>query len=272
MKANKKEIKVMIGTPTRDGKVCSGYMQGIAQLIGQKNMFDRLGYVFNFMLAISKGVSDIVNGRDEIANDFYQNSEFDLLLWIDSDTGFDGVQVLRSIMIAYEQKESSFTLPQPRKTLHGSKPRDFWTLDPEAVITKKESGKPWKLYTFGCGFGLFGVFRSGFDKISEKVAKNPKVITRVKYSSGMMGKDLEGLSYHQRMLMRTSEKEAPVFLSEDKSFCFRLSEATGQKTRLFPFSVSHESESVNFSTPWPFTNENEKQEMISNFYGTERID
>jgi hypothetical protein len=267
----RKKINVMIATPTRDGKVCTGYLQGVTSMIASGHNFNTK-YLLNFTLAISKGVSDIVNGRDEIANDFYKNKNYDLLLWIDSDTGFSSIEVISSIIKAYEENEVAFTLPQPRKSLNGSSPKDFWTLDPEKVTTMKKPGQTSKLYTSGCGFGLFGVFRSGFDQIAEKVAKNPRVITRIRYFSGMEGKDAEGLSYHQRMLMRTSEEEAPIFISEDKSFCFRLCEATGKKIRLFPFSVTHESESINFSTPWPFANENEKKEMLLNFYGEENID
>ena len=74
--------KVLVCTPSHDGKLNVGYSMGAFDLIRQKN--DLFYYDFFF----SEYSSDIMKARNQMLWYFYHQTEHDFLLFIDSDEGF----------------------------------------------------------------------------------------------------------------------------------------------------------------------------------------
>lgn len=268
-----REYKVLVATPVRDGKFYQGYVEGFSHLSsfnGKKLTYQKQGknqvVKLYFTWGVANGVSDIVSGRDLLANEFYQLSGHDAILWIDADTGFNGAVAVQHIIRSFIDNEEAFTLPQPRKVLH-EKENPFTLSLKDIVFEPKEDSKDEdlyygkeKMYTKGCGFGFFFVARPAFDKVNEKLKGMPHLVSRIVYET-QIGEDVEGLSYHQRMMMRRGEKETPKMLSEDKSFCFRL-ESAGVKIRVYPATVKHSAESMDYHLPFPFTSEEDRKDYF----------
>lgn len=266
--------KVLVATPVRDGKFYEKYVQGFSQLstfngreLSYKHEGEEKRIILHFTWGIANGVSDIVSGRDLLANEFYQLSGHDALLWIDADTGFNGAEAIQYILQSFKEGEECFTLPQPRKLLHETQRPFTLSLEDIEFEKRKENDKgdsfyygKEKMYTKGCGFGFLFIARSAFNKIQEKLKGMPHLISRIRYES-QNGEEREGLSYHQRMMMRRNENETPKVLSEDKSFCFRLV-SSGVKIRVFPSTVSHLAESLEYKKPFPFTSKEEQKQYF----------
>lgn len=75
----KDKLSVMIATPTRDNLINAEYVGALIEAI--KN--EGVGYSVSW--GVSKGVSNIVEGRNFLTDQFLK-SGMDVLLWIDSDT------------------------------------------------------------------------------------------------------------------------------------------------------------------------------------------
>ena len=69
--------KVLLATPCRDGKFHATYTAGILQSAGLHGGWLPMA-----------GQSDIYVARNTLANNFLQQSQFDTVVWIDSDIGF----------------------------------------------------------------------------------------------------------------------------------------------------------------------------------------
>lgn len=105
--------KVLVCTPSHDGKLNVGYSMGAFDLIRQKN--DLFYYDFFF----SEYSSDIMKARNQMLWYFYHQTEHDFLLFIDSDEGFTAQAVYDLLRETADYEISA--IPVPLKQLHPDK-------------------------------------------------------------------------------------------------------------------------------------------------------
>lgn len=220
--------KVMIATPSRDGNYCQGYVSGLMQVQGFCNNPDndiQMGW------APLTGCSNIFAGRDQLAAFFKERTEYDILLWIDSDTGFT-LDHFKAVLNYDALGYSAGCAVQPKKlpaAVYGDQCHKFQTargfyLDGRNNICCESTG-----------FGFFWVHRYALIDLQmplEDQFPAPKIKVQVE------GQVIESYGYH----MAIQEKE--VVYSEDLSFCKRLRSQDIDIVVMNVPGVSHEGNHV----------------------------
>lgn len=217
--------KVLIATPTRDGKFELGYVYGLMESIvdSKKNNVD-------IQLLSSSGVSNIQNGRDVVFN-YFVNSQYDKLFWIDSDTHFTSKNFFDCAL----SDEDAICIPQVKKEMNlnvashfnklGHDLKDSLELSKNYTISNVY-GVGDKMYTYRTGFGFFC--------LSKKACKDVLYYT---------AKQSELTVYLNEIKSRGTLVHFPIIdndklLSEDYSFCERL-KSTGHRIRIIEGEIGH---------------------------------
>ena len=209
----KDKKSVLIATPTREGLFNNGYLQGISQVLTSDSLAER----YTFQVLTTTGVSNIVKGRDDIFNFWLDNTSFDFLLWVDSDTSFSSDNVEKALGSGY----GAVTIAQARKEINKDlicKIARSTNLNADEVfdssyrytignVIKKDGSS----FVDRCGFGFLLLSRSSCLDLKEVFKEELSV-----YKNSLTGK--ASLSYHALI----SEKEKGEVLGEDYSFCNRL--------------------------------------------------
>ncbi len=220
MEAKKEKKSVLIATPTREGLFTNGYLQGVSQVLTDEELLKE----YRFQVLTTTGVSNIVKGRDDIFNFWLNDSVFDFLLWVDSDTSFTSENVKASLDLGV----GACTIAQARKEINKElvcKIARSTNLDANEVFESSYrytmsnvTSKDGVSFVDRCGFGFLLLKRSSCEHMAS-------VFTGAlpTYKNGLTGK--KSVSYHSLMI----EKEEVI--SEDFSFCKRLT-SSGTPIRL----------------------------------------
>lgn len=209
MEKEKQRKKVLIATPTRSGDVSIDYVRSIFNL---KLAGEKLGVTFDFLMG--SGISNIVNGRDEIFNLWLEKMEHDVLLFVDSDTSFywkDAFDAVNKILIG---EEDACCIAQRKKE------------EGVSYNLKNVQSIDGKFYTNGCGFGFFAIGRLLAQELRIRMAKNDEWLCEFDTI------DAKGFSYFNPLF---GDKK---YLSEDYSFCKRIVLAGG-KIRVCSGNLGH---------------------------------
>ena len=108
-----KKKKVLICTPSHDGKVQVGYSMGSLDLIRKENKN------FEFDWFFTEYSSDIMKARNEMLWYFYYGTTHDYILFIDSDQGFNA-ETVNELLLHAENFEISGA-PVPLKRIYDSR-------------------------------------------------------------------------------------------------------------------------------------------------------
>lgn len=194
-------MKVMIATPSRDGNYCQGYVSGLMQVQHYCNMNEDVQMIW----APMKGCSNIYAGRDQLAAWFMERSNYDVLLWIDSDTGFN----LKHFKKMIESIKEGYLLGcalQPKKMPAAVYGKDRHLHQTATGFYVNEKGH---VCCESAGFGFFFVTREAF---REAQKRSQRIYVRVE------SQNIATYGYHMAIC------ENDVVYSEDISFCKRLKE------------------------------------------------
>ncbi len=210
MEEKKQSKKVLIATPTRSGEVHIDYVKSIFDL---KEYGLKLGVQFDFMMG--SGISNIVAGRDEMFNFWLEKTDYDVLLFVDSDTSFEWKTAFDAINLLFTGSENAVCIAQRKKEVSVS-------FNLKNVRRDNEG----KVYTDGCGFGFFAVNRILASDLRRTMAVNNELLCEYRNI------DCEGFSYFNPLW---GDRR---FLSEDYSFCKRIIIA-GYDIRVCEGSLGH---------------------------------
>lgn len=209
MEEKKQGKKVLIATPTRSGDVSIEYVKSIFQL---KNNGAKLGVTFDFFMG--SGISNITAGRDEMFNLWLEKTDYDVLLFIDSDTSFFWKDAFDAINLIFIGEEDACCIAQRKKE------------EGVSYNLKNVQSIGDKFYTDGCGFGFFAVSRLLAQELRLRMAKNDEWLCEFDAIN------TKGFSYFNPLF---GDKK---YLSEDYSFCKRVVLA-GYKIRVCSGNLGH---------------------------------
>ena len=108
-----KKKKVLICTPSHDGKVQVAYMLGCLELLRKENK----NYSFDWF--IMEFASDIMKGRNSMFWNWYYSTTHDYLLFIDSDEGFTAEVV--NELLTHSREDEISGAPVPLKSINEDK-------------------------------------------------------------------------------------------------------------------------------------------------------
>lgn len=108
-----KDIKVLICTPSHDGKVQVGFNFGCMDLLRN----GKEGYHYDFFF--TEYASDIMKARNEMLWYFYNSTQHDYMLFIDADEGFNA-QTIHELLYHAEEFEIS-GVPVPMKRINAGR-------------------------------------------------------------------------------------------------------------------------------------------------------
>ena len=108
-----KKKKVLICTPSHDGKVQVAYMLGCLELLRKENK----NYSFDWF--IMEYASDIMKGRNTMFWNWYYSTTHDYLLFIDSDEGFTAEVV--DELLTHSREDEISGAPVPLKSINEDK-------------------------------------------------------------------------------------------------------------------------------------------------------
>jgi len=195
-------LKVMIATPTRSGSVNSKYVESLVTVIGQSWVSSSMDLEGGCRVtwAVASGVSNIVAGRNKLANDFLR-SDNDVLLWVDDDTTWVPTH-FDAMVEAIDRGEWAGCIPQIKLIPVND------LLSGKLETTSGGFYIEGRLYCRQTGFG-FAFFHR---KVFEKMVKEQRVPL-------MKDKGGDFYGFHNPII-----KERQL-LSEDLSFCDRVDQS-----------------------------------------------
>lgn len=188
----------MIGLPCGGGNISEETVVGLFNLAKVFSVND----IPHGLLTLSNS-SLVSHGRSKIANFFINNTEFEYLFFLDSDIGFDAIDVLK--LLGY--KKDIISAAYPMKVIPERYCIDI--IEPENRV-----GNLLEINGNGMGFSL--IRRRVFDDIA-RAYPGLKYIPSDYNSQQPHTKAELNNSYHYFAEQRTED----TFMSEDKSFFYR---------------------------------------------------
>lgn len=213
-------LSVLIATPTIDGKIeCS--QGGTLLSIGAAHLVGNIVYV--------PGNSSISTARDAIANRFYQESQFEWLVWLDADIEFC---------------ENDFRLLMNYPPYDGESPPTAASVNDKGeplIVCAEYARKMDKVDAIHFGLGFCRVHKSVYEKMAaQEDGEGNRLLDRYMYQ------DKEWVRYHPELVTMQSQK-----LNEDHGFFWMarncgITPCVEQRTRLihtgrkqFPYTEQH---------------------------------
>jgi hypothetical protein len=193
-------MSVMIGMPCYGGNVSDKTTTGLFKL---GKMFVRSGIDHSLLTTANESL--ITQGRSKIANFFINNTEFEYLLFLDSDVGFEPEDVLKLL----EHNKELVVGAYPMKTVPLQ-----WNFN--LSEPRQMDGHLAAIDSIGLGFAL--IHRSVFLKVTEKYGNELHYIPSDKSIGHKTTKEEFENSYH----FFKEEKVNGHYLAEDISFFHRV--------------------------------------------------
>lgn len=191
--------KFFIATPTYDGKVHAHYMTSIVDLCG---LLSNIGY--EPMLNVASGGALLAANRNKMLQLFW-NSGAEYLLFVDSDLGFNSMQILNLIQ---SKKDISGGLYPTRD---GKKYNFIPDVEEDGRIKFCKETNLLKMLNIPAGFML--ISRHGVEVLFNK-------FENLKYKDVIASNDIEDIH-----CIFNTELENGHFWGEDYTFCKRVHEA-----------------------------------------------
>lgn len=211
---------VMIATPAYGGQVTEKYMQSVMALI-----FEAQRQGLNVGVFTQTGESLITRARNNMFQTFIDHPEYDQLLWIDADIGFEPLNVLRLVHSEHEVSAA----PYPLKTVNWDSVRG------DTPDEKQSTGRSWVVNQVsdevdGTGFtevldagtGFMCIKRSVIQKLQEAYPDDYYESDDHNVPEGERKRWL----FFDTMLEETEQGKR--YLSEDYAFCRKWQKIGGK--------------------------------------------
>lgn len=238
----KKVKRVLIATPAYDGTCKTNYVNGLVNTI---DIFIRYG--INYSVWFLPNESLIPRARNYCADMIMRDDKFSHLLFIDSDIGFTGMDVLNVLHEnSLKDEDNIMCVSYAKKTIawekvidvvnkgimDGKDPELLSTICADFVLNLPPNTKqlhikePIEVMETGTGFML--IPKTVFEKID---IDNPHIKYKPDHSRT---KDFDGNREISIYFHCEVDKESKRYLSEDYYFC-RLARKSGIKTYIIPW-------------------------------------